>query len=228
LVVTVPALFVLGVAVERLFMRRLPDRDRTAMSILVTYAVAIVIEGILIQVFGTTPVELHASYIDQSVHVFGFYLPYIYIYGFLLAVVLLGLLYALIYMTRFGQSLRAALQDRRAAELIGIEVDKVRTLTFGIGVAVTAAGGMVFGATNAFNPNSGYDLISRLLTIIILGGLGSIGGALAAAVFMLVLEDVVAVAWSPIWSTLVFFAVLVIVLTIRPNGLFGSAAVRAQ
>ena len=103
-----------------------------------------------------------------------------------------ALLYALIYLTRFGQSLRAALQDRRAAELIGIDVDRVRTLTFGIGIAVTAAGGMVFGATNSFNPNSGYDLISRLLTIVILGGLGSIGGALAAAIFMLVLQDVVA------------------------------------
>jgi branched-chain amino acid transport system permease protein len=160
--------------------------------------------------------------------VLGFYLPYIYLYGFMLAVVLLGLLYALLYLTRFGQALRAALQDRRAAELVGIEVDKVRTLTFGIGVAVTAAGGMVFGATNAFNPNSGYDLISRLLTIVILGGLGSIGGALAAAVSMLVLEDVVAVAWSPVWSTLVFFAVLVVVLTFRPNGFFGRTAVRAQ
>jgi len=120
------------------------------------------------------------------------------------------------------------LQDRRAAELIGIDVERVRTITFGVGIAVTAAGGMVFGATNSFNPNSGYDLISRLLTIVILGGLGSIGGALAAAIFMLVLEDVVAVAWSPVWSTLVFFAVLVLVLTVRPQGLFGRAAVRAQ
>jgi branched-chain amino acid transport system permease protein len=228
LVVTVPALFALGVAVEWLFMRRLADRDRTAMSILVTYAVAIVVEGVLIEAYGPTYVQLHASYVDRSVHLLGFYLPYIYLYGFGLAVVLLGLLYALLYLTRFGQALRAALQDRRAAELVGIEVDKIRTITFGIGVAVTAAGGMVFGATNAFNPNSGYDLISRLLTIVILGGLGSIGGALAAAVFMLALEDVVAVAWSPVWSTLVFFAVLVIVLTFRPAGLFGRAAVRAQ
>ena len=228
LLVTVPTLFVLGIAIESLFMRRLADQDRTAMSILVTYAIAIVIEGILLQVFGPTFVQLHASYVDGSVHVLGFYLPYIYLYGFMLAVVLLGLLYALLYLTRFGQALRAALQDRRAAELVGIEVDKVRTLTFGIGVAVTAAGGMVFGATNAFNPNSGYDLISRLLTIVILGGLGSIGGALAAAVSMLVLEDVVAVAWSPVWSTLVFFAVLVVVLTFRPNGFFGRTAVRAQ
>jgi branched-chain amino acid transport system permease protein len=228
LVFTVPALFVVGVAVEWLFMRRLADRERTSMSILVTYAVAIIIEGILTQVFGVSFVQLHASYVNSSVHVFGFYLPYIYLYGFALAIVLLGGLYAILYLTRFGQSLRAALQDRRAAELIGIDVDRVRTITFGIGIAVTAAGGMVFGATNSFNPNSGYDLISRLLTIVILGGLGSIGGALVAALFMLVLEDVVAVAWSPVWSTLVFFVVLVIVLTFRPQGLFGRAAARAQ
>ena len=228
LVLTVPALFVVGVAVEWLFMRRLADRERTSMSILVTYAVAIIIEGILTQVFGVSFVQLHASYVNSSVHVFGFYLPYIYLYGFALAIVLLGGLYAILYLTRFGQSLRAALQDRRAAELIGIDVDRVRTITFGIGIAVTAAGGMVFGATNSFNPNSGYDLISRLLTIVILGGLGSIGGALVAALFMLVLEDVVAVAWSPVWSTLVFFVVLVIVLTFRPQGLFGRAAARAQ
>ena len=228
LIVTIPTLFLVGVTVEWFFMRRLADRDRTTMSILVTYAVAIVIEGVLTQVFGTDYVQLQAPYVDQSVHVLGFYLPYIYIYGFVLAVVLLGLLYAGLYLTRFGQALRAALQDRRAAELVGINVDRVRTVTFGIGVAVTAAGGMVFGATNSFNPNSGYDLISCLLTIVILGGLGSIGGALVAAIFMLVLEDVVAVAWSPIWSQLVFFAVLVLVLTIRPVGLFGKPAARAQ
>jgi branched-chain amino acid transport system permease protein len=228
LIVTIPALFVVGVTVEWVFMRRLADRERTTMSILVTYAVAILIEGIITQVYGVSFVQLHAPYVNESVHVFGFYLPYIYLYAFALAVVLLGLLYAILYLTRFGQSLRAALQDRRAAELIGIDVERVRTITFGIGIAVTAAGGMVFGATNSFNPNSGYDLISRLLTIVILGGLGSIGGALAAAVFMLVLEDVVAVAWSPVWSTLVFFAALVIVLTFRPAGLFGHAATRAQ
>ena len=68
------------------------------------------------------------------------------------------------------------MQDQTAARLVGIDVNRVAALTFGIGVAVTAAGGMVYGSVNAFNPNSGYDLISRLLAIIILGGLGSIGG----------------------------------------------------
>jgi branched-chain amino acid transport system permease protein len=87
---------------------------------------------------------------------------------------------------------------------------------------------MVFGATNAFTPSSGYDLISRLLSIVILAGLGSIGGALVAALFMVTLEDVVAVVWSPVWATLVYYASLIAVLSFRPNGLFGRAAVRAQ
>ena len=62
----------------------------------------------------------------------------------------------------------------------------------------------------------------------ILAGLGSIGGALVAALFMVTLEDVVAVVWSPVWATLVYYASLIVVLSFRPNGLFGKAAVRAQ
>jgi branched-chain amino acid transport system permease protein len=111
---------------------------------------------------------------------------------------------------------------------VGIDINRVAALTFGLGVAVTAAGGMAYGATSGgFNPNSGYDLISRLLAIVILGGLGSIGGALAAAVFMITLESVVDI-WSPSWAVAVFYIALVIVLTVRPAGLFGRAAVRAQ
>lgn len=228
LLVTIPTFFVLGVAIEWAFMRRVQERDRAAMSILVTYAVAIIIEGVLSLVFGVDYLQLHASYVDSSFPVLGFYLPYIYVFGFALAVALLTALYLLLYRTQFGRGVRASLQDRTAARLIGVDVDRVRTLSFGIGISVTAAGGMIFGATNSFNPNSGYDLISRLLAIVILGGLGSIGGALVAAIFMLVLEDVVAVAWSPIWATLVFFAALVLVLTIKPVGLFGKAPSRAQ
>ena len=228
LVITVPAMFALGVVMEFCFMRRLHESDRTGMSILVTFAVAILIEGILTAIFGPDYVQLHASYVDKSVHVLGFYLPYIYLIGFVLAVVLLAALYWLLYRTKFGRAVRASLQNRTAADLIGINVNRVRTISVGIGVAVTAVGGVVFGATNAFNPNSGYDLISRLLAIVILGGMGSIGGAMAAAIFMLVVNDVVAVAWSPTWAPLVFFAALVVVLSFRPQGLFGSSAVRAQ
>jgi branched-chain amino acid transport system permease protein len=228
LLLTVPAMFLLGMAIEFFFMRRVRETDRTAMSILVTFAVAIVIEGILSAHYGVDYVQLHASYVDRSVYVLGFYLPWIYLIAFGLAVALLVALYGLLYRTKFGRAVRASLQNRTAADLIGVNVSRTRTIAVGIGVGVTAVGGFAFGATNAFNPNSGYDLISRLLAIVILGGMGSIGGAMAAAVVMLVVNDVVAVAWSPTWAPLVFFAVLVLVLSLRPQGLFGRSGVRAQ
>jgi branched-chain amino acid transport system permease protein len=227
LLITIPVMFIIGVVIHWAFIRRLRGTERTSMTLLVTYAVALIIEGVLYKVYGADDVQLQASYTTSSVHIFGFYLPWIFIYGFIVAVCLVVALYLLLYRTRLGRSVRATMQDENAARLVGIEVNRVAALTFGIGVAVTAVGGMFFGATNAFNPNSGYDLISRLLAIIILGGLGSIGGALAASVFMLTLESVVTI-WQPTWAIAVFYAALVLVLLIRPTGFLGRKAVRAQ
>jgi branched-chain amino acid transport system permease protein len=227
LLVTVPAMFAIGVVIQWAFIRPLRGRERTSMTLLVSYAVALIIEGILYEAFGADDRQLTASYVTSSVHVFGFYLSYIYLYGFALALALIAALYILLYRTKFGRSVRATMQDETAARLVGININRVAAVTYGIGVAVTAAGGMVFGATNAFDPNSGYDLISRLLAIVILGGLGSIGGALAASIFMLTLESLVDI-WQPTWAIVVFYAALVLVLLIRPTGFLGRKAVRAQ
>jgi branched-chain amino acid transport system permease protein len=227
LLITVPAMFVIGVVIQWAFIRRLRGRERTSMTLLVSYAVALIVEGILYEIYGPDDKQLGASYVTSSVRVAGFYLSYIYLYGFALAVVIVLGLYTLLYRTGFGRSVRATMQDETAARLIGIDVNRVAAVTFGIGVAVTAAGGMVYGATNSFNPNSGYDLISRLLAIIILGGLGSIGGALVASVFMLTVESLVDI-WSPEWAIVVFYAALVIVLIVRPTGFLGRAPARAQ
>ena len=224
LLVTVPVMFVIGVVIHVAFIRPLRGRERTSMSLLACYAVAIIIEGILYGIFGPGTVSLTGSYVTAEIHIGWFYLPYIYLYGFVLAVALVVALYLLLYRTRFGGSVRATMQNQTAARLIGIDVNRVAALTFGIGVAVTAAGGMAYGG---FSPNSGYDLISRLLAIIILGGLGSIGGALAAAVFMMTLQSLVDI-WYPNWAVAVFYAALVVVLTFRPAGLFGRQAARAQ
>jgi branched-chain amino acid transport system permease protein len=228
LLITVPAMFVIGVAIYWAFIRPLRGPERTSMSLLASYAIALVIEGVLYWIFSPGLVTLNAWYVISGVRVLGFYLPYIYLFAAALAVLLVLALYAILYRTGFGRSVRATMQDQTAARLVGIDVKRVAALTFGIGVGVTAVGGMVYGATSGgFNPNSGYDLISRLLAIIILGGLGSIGGALAAAVFMITIESVVDI-WSPNWAIVVFYAALVIVLIVRPVGLFGQSAVREQ
>ncbi|HLJ66286.1 MAG TPA: branched-chain amino acid ABC transporter permease [Chloroflexota bacterium] len=227
LLLTIPALFLVGVVIEVAIIRRL-KRDRTMLSILVTFAVALIIEGLLTLFFTTNLVKIDAWYVDNSFPVGSVYVAYIYLFGFILSVVLLAALWAFLYRTKFGQGIRATVQNRTAAELIGINVARVETITFGIGVSLAAAGGMVYGAINTFNPVSAYDLISRLLVIIILGGMGSLFGALVAALFMLIVEDVTSVVWSPVWATLVFYVVLAAVLLVRAQGVFGKVATRRQ
>lgn len=229
LLITVPAMFLLGLFIEWAFVRRLKqDQNRVMLSVLLMYAVALVIEGALNVIFTPDLVNLHAPYVDASWPIGGFYLPYIYVYAFLLSIALLVGLYFLVYRTQFGFSLRASMQNRVAAELIGINVKTISMVTFAIGIAVTAAGGMVYGATNLFNAASSYDLISRLLVIIVLGGMGSLGGAFVAAIAMLTISDVTTVLWGPQWASMMFFILLVVLLVFRPQGLFGQLEGRKQ
>jgi branched-chain amino acid transport system permease protein len=228
LLVTVPAMCLLGAFIDVAFIRRLGQYNRVTMSVMVTYAVAIIIEGILALHFGTNYQTINTPLALDSFHVFGIYVAQIYVYGFLLAVVCLGLLGLGLFRTRIGRSIRAVMDNGLAAELVGIDVRRVATITFAIGIGVTAVGGMVFGSIQPFTPNTGYDLISRLLSLVVLGGLGSVGGAMAGALIMLVAEDVVAVVWAPTWAPVLYFAVLALVILLRPQGLFGSKDVRAQ
>jgi branched-chain amino acid transport system permease protein len=228
LVITVPAMFVLGVLIYWLFIRPLRGAERTSMTLLACFAVALIIEGILYRQFGSNDVSLNAWYITASVHFIDFYLPDIYLIGVGLAIVTVVALYLILYRTTFGRAVRATMQNQTAARLIGIDTNRVAALTFGIGTGVTAVGGMVYGAiSGGFTPNSGYDLISRLLAIVILAGMGSIGGALAAAVLMTTVEALVDI-WQPDWSVVVFYLAMVIILTVRPQGLFGRRTARAQ
>ena len=220
LVVTVPAMFALGVLIQFIFIRPLRT-DREALSVLVTYALALGIEGVLGYVFTTNYVELRAWYETASFPIFGFYVTWVYVFGFVLCLAVLGALFLMLYRTAFGGAVRATMLNRTAAQLIGVDVDRVSALAFGVGMATAAAGGVVFGLTNAFNPGSHYDLISRLLTIIVLGGLGSLRGAVIAALIMLITTEVAAVLISPVWASFVFFAILVAVLIVRPQGLYG-------
>lgn len=227
LLITVPVMFVLGLVLETAFIRPL-KRDRTQLSILVTYAIAIIIEGLLNIIFTANNRALHDWFTENSFPFGGFYLSYNYLVALGLSVVVFAGLYLLLYRTKFGRSVRATTQNRAAALLIGIDVERVSAITFAIGVALAAIGGTAYGTTIPFNAGSHYDLISRLLVIIILGGMGSVTGALVASVGMLVIYDVTEVIWSPIWASTVFYILLVVLLLFRQQGLFGKLATRSQ
>lgn len=227
LLITLPAMFLVGVIIYWTMIKPI-KRDRVIMSLLTMFAVGTVIEGILDLVFTSNLVQTNTSYTNSSVQVGSLVFPLIYLYAFAMSVLLLAALYYLLYRTSFGRSLRATTQNPVAAQMVGIDIDRVSAITLGIGVSLAAAGGMVFGSVNSFDAASSYDLISRVLAIVIFGGFGSLGGALVASILMLVIEDVVAVVWSPTWGQTTFYLVLIAVLLLRPQGLFGRRAVRAQ
>jgi len=227
LLITVPVMFVVGIAVYWSMIKPI-KRERVIMSLLTMFAVGTVVEGVLDYIFTSNLVAIHTSYVNSSVKLGSLIFPSIYLYAFAMSVLLLGGVYYLLYRTRFGRSLRASMQNPTAARLVGINTDWVSAFSLGIGVGLAAAGGMVFGLTNSFDAASSYDLISRLLAIVIFGGFGSLSGALIASIIMLVIQDVVAVVWSPTWGQTTFYLILVLVLLLRPQGLLGRKAVRAQ
>ena len=221
ILIVTPAMFVLGVAVQLLFMRSLRGPDGSELSLLVTWALALGIEGVLSVIFKTTFRATNPSYGDSSWTVFGYSFSVVRVLAFLASAVLLLALSFLLTRTRFGRSVRATVQNPTAAALLGVDANRVQTLSFGLGVSMAAAAGAVYGVIYPFNPGSHYDLISRLLSIVVLGGLGSVGGAIVAALAMGVIEAVVAVEISPIWSAFSFFVVLIVFLLARPQGIFG-------
>ncbi len=204
--ITTPILFLVGVAVQWALLRPLHSDDVAQLSLLVTFAVALGIEGILSFGYGANLTNIQPSYANFSWTILGYQVSLVRFVAFVLSLVMLG----------------ATVQNPMSAQLLGVNAERVSAIGFGLGTATAAAGGAVFGMVNSFNPGSHYDLISRLLTIVVLGGLGSIGGSVVAAVGMGVASSVVSALASPIWSDFTFFIVLLLVLLIRPRGLFGA------
>jgi branched-chain amino acid transport system permease protein len=224
ILILIPAMFALGVAAQLVFIRSLRGDYAAEMSLLVTWALALGLEGLMSIAFSTTDRTTLTSYADKSWTVAGYQFSEPRVMAFGVAVLLLAALYALLRYTKFGRSIRAVVQNRASAQLLGIDPDRVSALGFGVGASTAAAAGAVYGVVYPFNPGSHYDLISRLLSIIVLGGLGSIGGAVVGALIVSVSSAVVASTISPTWSEMTFFVILLAVLLLRPRGLFGSAA----
>lgn len=221
ILITTPVMFGVGVLTQTVFLRRLRHGETAQLSILVTYAVALGIEGVLSVTYGATDRAVQPSYANASFTVGGYEISAVRLYACVLSLLSLGALFALLRYTKFGRAVRATVQNPMSARLLGVNTETVAAVGFGLGAATAAAAGAVYGVLYPFNAGSHYDLISRLLSIVILGGLGSIGGSVIGAMTMGVVSSLVAVA-SPIWADFSFFVVLLVVLLVRPRGLFGA------
>ena len=222
--ITTVIMFAIGVAIQLVFIWPLRCEDRAELGLLVTFAVALLIEGIMTVSWNTSIRSVNTGYANSSWTVFGYQITLVRLWAFLLSVGVIGLLFLLLNRTRFGRAIRATVQNPESARLLGVEAEWVSALGFGLGAATAATAGSVYGLLYPFNSGSHYDLISRLLSIVVLGGLGSIGGAIVGALIVSTSVAVVASTISPTWSEMTFFIILLLVLLVRPRGLFGVAS----
>jgi branched-chain amino acid transport system permease protein len=222
IVLLAPAMFVVGVAVQLVFILSLHSEQGEELSLLVTWALALGIEGLLSVGYKTTFRATNPGYADTTWSIGGYEISEVRVLAFAASVAILVLLSLLLTRTRLGRSIRATVQNPVSAQLLGVDAGRVSAIGFGLGTSTAAAAGAVYGVLYPFNPGSHYDLISRLLSIVVLGGLGSLGGAIVAALLMGVVEAVVAVEISPTWAAFSFFVVLIALLLVRPQGFFGQ------
>ncbi len=216
-----PLVFLLGVTVQLVFIRPLRSDEREELSLLVTWAIALGIEGVLSILYHTTYRSTITKYANTSWSIGRYHVSEVRVFAFAISIAILAVLYVLLTRTRFGRAIRATVQNPVSAALLGIDGRQIAALGFGLSVATAAAAGAVYGMVFPFNPGSHYDLISRLLSIVVLGGMGSLGGAVVAALFMGLAEAVLSSTLSPSWSPFTFFIVLIAILVVRPQGLFG-------
>jgi branched-chain amino acid transport system permease protein len=219
-VITTPLMFGFGWLLYRVVISRIRGQA-PSMSVLLTFGLALVIEGFLNVVAGNKFRSATPAYFEESFKVGPFLLPKAQVYGFAAAVVVLAILYLILTRTWTGRAIRATSQNPSAAALVGIGATSTAALAFALGSASAGVGGSILSVLYPFFPASHYDWISRLLGIVVLGGMGSLPGALTGALLLGVAETLTA-AYQPQWATLVFYLVIMLVLLFRPQGLFGA------
>ena len=222
LVLSVPLFFAAGVAMQRLLLDRLRPATLTMMSVLLTFAIALVIEGTLGYVFTGTQRRIQLGYSGASLELFGARVAVVKLIAFALAAGAMAALYLLMMRSRFGQALRATIQHREAAQLVGIDTDRIAGYGFGLGLATAAVGGTALALDATIYPSLHWHWIGPLMAIIVVGGLGSVPGAAMAAMVLGMLQSLLQIPFGTTWAQTVFYVALFATLAVRPQGFFGG------
>lgn len=220
IIFTTPAMFLAGLVIYALTLARIRGAP-PSMTVILTFALAIMIEGIMGFAWGNTAHAVTPDYFTQSFHVGELFFPKAQVYGSAAAVVVLGLLYLMLMRSWLGRAIRAASQNPQGAQLVGINITVVAALTFAIGIATTGAGGSIISVLFPFLPGSHVIWISRLLGIIVLGGMGSLPGAVIGALLLGVAETMTSAYISIHWASTVPYLIIFAVLLLRPQGIMG-------
>jgi len=213
----------IGVLLYKLiFEREARSAKYSEMTVLLTFALAMVVEGALGTAFTNTQRVTSPGYATDAFFIADIFIPKGQLYAGIVSLTLITFLALFMKYSRFGNAIRATTQNREAAELLGVNVNLVGLVSFAIGIALAGAAGALVSFILSFFPAKHWEWIAILMSLVVLGGMGSILGTVLAAYILSVVAAFVGFYFGATWSTLTFFVALFVVLLVRPQGLFGE------
>jgi branched-chain amino acid transport system permease protein len=222
-VLLMPVFFVLGVLVYRFYYETFEKRGTEAAvrGLAFFFGLAFIIEVGLILVFGVDQRTVEAAYIGASLELGEYRLPYRMLVAFGVALVLTAALTLYLSKTFTGRAIKAVAQDEPALRLMGANPVRIKQWAFGIATGVSALAGAMLIIVGPVEPALDRLYIGRTFCVVVLAGLGSMTGTLAAGLILGIAESIVLMMFGASWAPAVAFGLLLIVLGIRPQGLFG-------
>ncbi len=232
-----PVMLALGYVMERGLIKHFYKRPH-ADQILVTFGLAIVLQEIIKYFFGANPIPTPAPEVFRGSFDFGVLLgfdpnaiiyPYWRLVYFAFATVIIGAVFAFLQFTTFGMVVRAGMADRETVGLLGINIDRRFTIMFGIAAAVAGLAGVMYAPINSPNYHMGMDFLVLSFVVVVVGGMGSLPGAVLAGFLLGILESFASMnevkSLLPGIDQIIIYLVAIIILLTRPRGLMGRKGV---
>jgi branched-chain amino acid transport system permease protein len=223
ILIVAPLLFVFAAPVHRFLLEPLMAKGPEP-ALLTTFALSVIGQNLFIQIWSGDTQSLQASYATASFSLGSQRVPTIYLISFAIALLLSAAVHLMLQRTGLGREIRASSEDSVAAAGLGVNVTRVRVFVYGLAAACAAVGGVLVGLTFDFTPTTGLTYLLTGFAVVVLGGLGSVQGTLLGAILLGVTESVGAAFIGDGYRDLIGFVAFLVVLSVRPQGLFGRVA----
>ena len=222
LVLTPLIMGLFGYVMERgLIQRVFHSKDRHTLTLLLTFGMATVLEDAIKIVFGANPQRVEAP-VSGGTELLGLFFPNYRLFVMLVGGAIIVAVWLLVFRTSLGAVVRAAAYDKDMSASLGIPVSRVYALTFAFGVALAGIAGVLLAPIYSVFPTMGRDFVLIAFSVVIIGGMGSIKGAVLAGLLLTQVQSLSSLFISPVWNDTLLFGIMVVVLMWRPQGLFGK------
>ena len=217
-----PLFYLIGAGVYRIYYGSFERRGEESLRGLVFFfGLLFIIEVALSLKYGVDYRLVEAAYIGKSIDLGGVGIAFRLLVPCLVGLLMTLALHLFLSRTFYGRAVMGVSQDQGALRLMGADPVRIKTIAFGLGIAAASLSGALLITISPVVPSTDRDYIGRVFAITVLGGLGSIGGTLVAAIILGVAESLMATLFGPSWSLAVSFGILLLALAVRPAGLFG-------